>query len=941
MAKRMRRTSLVRKALSLGLVFLVGCATTYSNPRPGKLVRTETKTGKVLDSSLILASDLSASGTQRPPTVLRVSQCEQYQVQFRKEMRDEAKKTLVGPWRESPIGCLLGGAFTFGIATLVCTLNTKVRTKSEVKETGRIVEGEQERMAPVRCQQEPWAEKTLTLSVQDAGSSRLVWQWQGSTNRAGQLNIDQRDLATLLRVAGTIAGDGNNDGKILLKSEGLEGETLFGRADVLRLGGIDMDRSGKPRLTPFPKATVEIAREGRIPAGDLIPVTITVQNVGKDSLYQLKGRSRSSSALFDGLDFFFGFIPLGEKRTWTNGVRVPKSHPTEDIGVSIEFSELSGFVPEPLRLAIAVQGLPRPQFAFAYQVIDDGSGNSVGNGDGRLQKGEAADVLLTIKNTGRGPAEGVRASAAIPVLGGIVLNVAEDSVGDIPPDGAKTARFTVAVQRTAVAREIPLKIEIEEKGFSIRERFDITLPLDQRIPPQILAIRRIITVKRFAASLRGGSGPDTPEIGRVDQGDRLLAVGELGDWFQVQYGEGERAWIAKGDVITETGGAPTPSGTAPAVPKTTVVRVFQKPPPVIVVVSPAPNLVTDQEAVDFRGKVVDPGGDLQEVEVRVNDTILTPRKIMPGGRGAHGEKGVEVEMLERVPLRIGVNSIEIHARAKEDRQSRQVVSVTREPVRGALSAVVIGIDQYRTLQPLRYATADARAFYDYLVGEFGVPKDRVQLLLNEDATLTNLKTALGTWLPRISGPQDTVLIFYAGHGASEDDPSSPDGDALSKYLLPVDAQAGNLFATAWSMEEVRAVFARVRAKRLLFIADACYSGASGGRTIPRPTGSRDVEVSGKFLERLAQGEGRVILTASGPNELSREEPALGHGVFTYYLLRALRGAADADGDGYVTLPEVYQYVSREVAQATGQKQRPVLKGELAGEFILGRTKERK
>ena len=86
-------------------------------------------------------------------------------------------------------------------------------------------------------------------------------------------------------------------------------------------------------------------------------------------------------------------------------------------------------------------------------------------------------------------------------------------------------------------------------------------------------------------------------------------------------------------------------------------------------------------------------------------------------------------------------------------------------------------------------------------------------------------------------------------------------------------------------------------------------------------------------------EWRIILTASGPNELSREDPRLGHGFFTYYLLRALRGAADADKNGYVTLPEAYEFISRRVMNATGQKQRPMLKGEMSGEIVLSRNRK--
>jgi uncharacterized caspase-like protein len=57
-------------------------------------------------------------------------------------------------------------------------------------------------------------------------------------------------------------------------------------------------------------------------------------------------------------------------------------------------------------------------------------------------------------------------------------------------------------------------------------------------------------------------------------------------------------------------------------------------------------------------------------------------------------------------------------------------------------------------------------------------------------------------------------------------------------------------------------------------------------------------------------------------------------VFTYYLLEGLRGGADMDRDGMVTVDEAYRYVSKEVPQATGQEQHPVKKGTVEGSMVL-------
>ena len=97
-------------------------------------------------------------------------------------------------------------------------------------------------------------------------------------------------------------------------------------------------------------------------------------------------------------------------------------------------------------------------------------------------------------------------------------------------------------------------------------------------------------------------------------------------------------------------------------------------------------------------------------------------------------------------------------------------------------------------------------------------------------------------------------------------------------------------------------------------------------------------LSDAFWDRIVTGKGRVILTASGPNEVSVEDDELGHGVFTYYLLQGLRGNADMDGDDMISIDELYSYVSKKVATATGQSQHPVKKGSVEGQLIIGVVK---
>jgi uncharacterized caspase-like protein len=132
------------------------------------------------------------------------------------------------------------------------------------------------------------------------------------------------------------------------------------------------------------------------------------------------------------------------------------------------------------------------------------------------------------------------------------------------------------------------------------------------------------------------------------------------------------------------------------------------------------------------------------------------------------------------------------------------------------------------------------------------------------------------------------------------------------------------------------IFGRIRADRLVFISDACFSGASGGRTT-LSAGMRAGNLSEDFIEKLAQGRGRIILTSSGANEVSHESDQLGHGIFTYYLLKGLNGEADVDRDKLVSADEISLYLKKMVRDATKGTQNPVKKGDSEGVLIMGRA----
>jgi uncharacterized caspase-like protein len=242
---------------------------------------------------------------------------------------------------------------------------------------------------------------------------------------------------------------------------------------------------------------------------------------------------------------------------------------------------------------------------------------------------------------------------------------------------------------------------------------------------------------------------------------------------------------------------------------------------------------------------------------------------------------------------------------------------------GKLFAVVIGISQYdhfgQSISNLKYADRDAQSFLEFLKTPAGggLTDDAVTLLLNEQATTANIRHALFTFLTAAQ-PQDTVVIYIAGHGAP--DPHDP----RNLYLITADTKPDDMGGTAFPMWQMQDVFERVlKANKVITVADTCHSyGFSGARA--EEAGAKGSNLINQYMERYASKGQRAVITASDISESSYEDAQWGdgHGVFTYFLLRGLNGEADKNHDGVVTAGELFAYLQGAVPKATNGKQNP-------------------
>jgi uncharacterized caspase-like protein/predicted transcriptional regulator len=234
-------------------------------------------------------------------------------------------------------------------------------------------------------------------------------------------------------------------------------------------------------------------------------------------------------------------------------------------------------------------------------------------------------------------------------------------------------------------------------------------------------------------------------------------------------------------------------------------------------------------------------------------------------------------------------------------------------------AVIIGINHYDKWPSLEYAVNDAKAIEKRLK-DLGF---ETTTLIEHSATRGNIVRILGDVLPRKVENNDRVVIFFAGHGQTEE---LADGSQMG-YIVPVDADTRDLYSTAISMDQVRNFSKRLKAKHVLYLMDSCYSGLGLTRSGAIPPSERD------YLRKITTRKAHQMLTAGSKGEQSQEEGA--HGVFTKYVLEALDGAADRDEKGYITFSDMASYVKPKVSRYTGTKQVPQygsIDGE--GEFVF-------
>lgn len=219
-------------------------------------------------------------------------------------------------------------------------------------------------------------------------------------------------------------------------------------------------------------------------------------------------------------------------------------------------------------------------------------------------------------------------------------------------------------------------------------------------------------------------------------------------------------------------------------------------------------------------------------------------------------------------------------------------------------ALVVGIEKYSSIPQADYAERDAASVRRHLIA-MGYPDRNVILITGKDAGLSGIEKYVEAWLPRNVDESSKVFFYFSGHGA----PSAESGQA---YLVPWDGDPQYLETTAYPVKRLYEKLGALKAKHVIVAMDACFSGAGGHSVIAK--GTRPL--IGKVDVGVGSSDKLAVLAASGSDEVTGGDDSQGHGIFTYFLLKALN-----ENQGQATVKNVFDSLSPKVRDAARRQNR--------------------
>ena len=402
----------------------------------------------------------------------------------------------------------------------------------------------------------------------------------------------------------------------------------------------------------------------KIRGGERGTVTATVENVGDAPAYQVRAITDSDYRYFDERELLFGRIDPGQSRTYSLKLSVSEHELSRTDRIDLHLFEAHGAKlakNSTTSIDVSAEGLPRPQFVYNYQVIDDPAlGESiVGNGDGVLEVGERVRLRVTIANQGEGPALDTWVTLRNRSGEAVFLHEGRKELGKVDLGDTRAVDLDFELKERPEDNDVALQLTVSDNKIAEVLSEKIHLP----VPDKGMSLSKAKGSAKATDAIVLFSSPLRPDraVAQVPAGTVMPVVAEGGGWVRVHLDGGVMAFAKDSDVTRGNASAKPPAASP-----------FYEVSPPKVQLAAAPTQ-TEEETVVLTGTATDEQA-LRDVFI----TVYNPSRNLFGDRekvyyvASNDPASGNLEFSAEVPLTPGNNIIEIHARQNDD-----VVAVKR------------------------------------------------------------------------------------------------------------------------------------------------------------------------------------------------------------------------------------------------------------------------
>jgi carboxyl-terminal processing protease len=450
---------------------------------------------------------------------------------------------------------------------------------------------------------------------------------------------------------------------------------------------VDWSDTTTPDVGPTPKefeVKVETDRaDADVVAGEPMTLRVTVKNNGKAPAFRVRAATKSDNSFLDNKELVFGKINPGQSKTATTPLgwcevegrkpgtsaplqsnapricRVPKDSVTRSDGLKVKFDATGGHAPADAEIRTTVHGLDRPVFSYAYQIVD----NRGGNGDGRVQRGEAVTMYLTVKNVGRGRSYETQANIRNLSGDGLLLRDGRFDISGMMPGDVKKVAFTFDVGQQLPDNEAKLELSVSDRDLREVASEKVKIPLEP--PAQLVQQPGGVKVSGQSAVLLDEPQPTGRAFGKLARGASLSRLGRFGDYVKVDLGSGRFGFVSAKDLADGGNGAAAP----------TFEDIYSHAPPTIDVAPAA--LATREGHIKI-------GATASDVTKLLDTYIFVGSRKVFYRSNVNGTDPKRMALDADVSLRPGVNVITVFARESPDTVSRKTIYVRRDGPTGEL-----------------------------------------------------------------------------------------------------------------------------------------------------------------------------------------------------------------------------------------------------------------